>query len=106
MRTDLTTTRTGQAEHAYPPPTRRIMSQHTTDLYESVPVNTGQTTLATPVRYGRLMPDGTIRYLSGKPVSMPTDAENKAAELAESKRRMATIVAGMSADIDHWGRKS
>jgi hypothetical protein len=105
MRRDLANARIGHAEHAYPTPNRGHKSQASQDMYWDNPVNAGTRTLATPVRYGRLQADGTIRYVSkiAKPI---TDAENRAADIAASNARIAAMVAGTTAQVDTWAAKS
>lgn len=102
---DLSLTRTGMAEHAYPPSTRRVMAETRKDAYWANPANNGTRTVATEMVRYKILKDGT-RVLCdqfAKPISRYADA---AMERAERKRRLAMIVAGQAAEIDTWASHS
>ena len=104
MHSDITLTRIGLAEHAYPAPTRRIMVEHNSNVREACPIRSGRKTVATDVVTYRIKPDGSrVRTdISRKRYSR---TEELALMQAERKARLLAIVQGTQAQIDTWADK-
>ena len=99
MRNDLSLTRINMAEHAYPTPTRNILSEQ----------NRGKRKMsgkASEIRFGIRTPDGTtvMGYTESELAKIRSDElANKLIEMAERKARMQS---GATSNVaDHWSHK-
>jgi hypothetical protein len=102
MPTDLSVTRLHMAEHAYPTPTRGLLSEQQRARTNRCPISNGTRTVATPVRHLRRRADGTVVELATATKHHYSDAELAMIDRRERQRRLQAIVAGQQAELDHW----
>lgn len=102
MQTDLSLTRIGMAEHAYPAPTRNLLSEQ--QRRKLLPIPKGS-----EIRYGIRTPDGnSYMGLTDSEIAVQ-DAltiANKLHDRNERKRRITEMVTTRTAATDNWAHKS
>lgn len=98
MQTDLSITRIGMAEHAYPTPTRNILSEQQRTRKRSMPK-------AGEVRIGRRLADGTEVFAPSQREQAEILA-NRQMDKRLHEERMQALLAGHTVEIDSWAHKS
>lgn len=109
MRSALETTRLHMAEHSYPTPSRNHLSNRNADAAKACHVTNGTRTVATRVRHGIRLPDGTIVYRTRSDAQMTARDEelaNLEFDRRERAKRLAEMVNKSRAEIDTWASKS
>lgn len=96
MKADISTTRIGMAEHAYPPANRRIEANARREAYWANPANNGSRTVATEVvRY---------RVINGKPRRVEAGKVHK--QHADTRKTVdIKAQAANHVDVDSWASK-
>ena len=109
MQSPLETTRLHMAEHSYPTPTRNHLSNRNADAAKACRITNGTRTVATRVRHGVKLPDGTIVYRTRSDAQM-TDAEldraNAELERRERAKRISDMINRTRVEPDTWAKKS
>lgn len=97
------------AEHSYPTPSRNQLSGHNRESAKACVITNGTRTVATRVRHGVRLPDGTIVYRTRSDAQM-TDADwdrlNRLEDKRQRAQRISDMVSGRIAQVDTWASKS